>query len=247
MLKLLIFSIIATAIIIVLIYLINKFIKIQSTKDNILKISAVVTVILHYSSLWVSYFTTGEAIIDNTMLLPIYPCNICMWMLLIVSFMKNKKSKIYVILTEFLALGGTICGAIGLYANEIFLANPTFTDYFVLKGLLSHATMLFGTLYILTSGFINIRTFSMTISSAIGLGIFAIIGAIVNILFEAFELGVVNAMFMIDFPLDIPGANFITLGILGVIVAFILSTLYELFFLPEEERWYIKIKKNKEV
>lgn len=247
MTKLLIFSIITTLIIIILLYLINRFIKEKSKKDLILKLSALLTVILHYSSLWVSYFTTGKAVIDNTMLLPIYPCNICMWMLLIVSFMKNKESKVYIVLTEFLALGGTICGAIGLYANEIFLANPTFSDYFVLKGLLSHSTMLFGTLMLLTSGYIKIRTFSMTISSAIGLGIFAIIGAIVNTLFEAFELGEVNAMFMLDFPLDIPGANFMTLGILGIIVAFILSTLYEVIFLPEHERWYVKIKKNKEV
>ena len=39
--------------------------KTQRQKDAILKISALVTVILHYSSLWVDYFTTGKAEVEN--------------------------------------------------------------------------------------------------------------------------------------------------------------------------------------
>lgn len=61
-------------------------------KVNVLKISAILTVIVHYSSLWVDYFSYGSATVQNTMLLPIYPCNIMMWLLLAVSFVKNVKA-----------------------------------------------------------------------------------------------------------------------------------------------------------
>lgn len=247
MTKLLIFSSLTLIIIIVSLFLINKYVKEQETKDKVLKTFAILTVILHYSSLWVDYFTTGEAKVENTMLLPIYPCNICMWMLLIVAFTKNKESSIYKVLTEFLALGGTVCGLIGLFANEIFLSNPDFFDYDSLKGLLSHSTMIFGTMFLISGGYVKVRTISMTISSGIGLLIFAIIGAIINTLFYLFNLDPVNAMYMLDFPLDIPGASFITLGILGVIAVFLITSIYELLFLTPSERWYNTINRHKEV
>lgn len=247
MTKLLIYSFTVLILIIISLILIKKYVKEEKTKDNILKIFALITVILHYSSLWVDYFTTGEAKVDSNMLLPIYPCNICMWMLLIVAFMKNKKGTVYKILSEFLALGGTVCGLIGLFFNEIFLSNPDFLDYDSLKGLLSHTTMIFGTMFLVSEGFAKIRTISMTLSNAIGLLIFALIGAIVNTLFYIFNLDPVNAMYMLEFPFDIPGASFITLGIVGVISAFIITSIYELIFLTPSDRWYNNLKKHSEV
>ena len=247
MTKLLIYSIVTMIVILTSLFVINRKITNQNTKDNILKVFAVITVVIHYSSLWVDYFTTGEAQVDSTMLLPVYPCNICMWMLLIVAFMKDKQSALYKLLTEFLAIAGTVCGLIGLFANEIFISNPDFFDYDSLKGLLSHSTMIFGTMFILTQGYVKVRTICMTISTAIGLCIFAIIGAIVNLIFYLCNLDPVNAMFMLEFPYDIPGASFITLGILGVIVVFIMTSIYELLFLKSSERWYHNINKHKEV
>lgn len=247
MTKLLIYSIVTMIVILTSLFVINRKITNQNSKDNILKVFAVITVVIHYSSLWVDYFTTGEAQVDSTMLLPVYPCNICMWMLLIVAFMKDKQSALYKLLTEFLAIAGTVCGLIGLFANEIFISNPDFFDYDSLKGLLSHSTMIFGTMFILTQGYVKVRTVSMTISTAIGLCIFAIIGAIVNLIFYLCNLDPVNAMFMLEFPYDIPGASFITLGILGIIVVFIMTSIYELLFLKSSERWYHNINKHKEV
>ena len=229
-------------IIIISLWICNKKIHEQNIKNQILKYTAIITVILHYSGLWVDYFSTGSAQVDSTLLLPVYPCNICMWMLLIVAFFKNKESKIYKVLCEFLALGGTVCGLIGLFANEIFLSDPNFLDYSSLKGLLSHSTMIFGTLFILTQGYVKIETISMTISTGIGLLIFAIDGLIVNTLFSICKLDPVNAMYMLEFPFDIPGGSFITLGILGVLVAFIFSNIYEFIFIEKDERWYHKLR-----
>ena len=76
MTKLLIYSIVTMIVILTSLFVINRKITNQNSKDNILKVFAVITVVIHYSSLWVDYFTTGEAQVDSTMLLPVYPCNI---------------------------------------------------------------------------------------------------------------------------------------------------------------------------
>lgn len=173
MTKLLIYSFIVMTLIIISLFVVYKMVKDETKKDKILKIFAILTVIIHFSSLWVDYLTTGSAEVENTMLFPICPCNICMWLLLIVSFMKKKDSFIYKTIAEFLAIGGTLCGLIGLFANEIFLATPEFSNWDSLKGLLSHTTMIFGTLFLLTQGYVKIRAISLTISCTLGLLLFA--------------------------------------------------------------------------
>ena len=76
----------------ILLYICRKVIKTNETKNLILKISSILTVIIHYSSLWIDYLTTGNAVVSNVMLFPIYPCNIVMWMLFLVSLMKNQST-----------------------------------------------------------------------------------------------------------------------------------------------------------
>lgn len=242
LIKLFIFSIITMIIIISALYIINKKVTNQDSKDSILKLSGVLTVFFHYSSLFVDYFLTGEAKVENTMLIPIYPCNVCMWLLLIVAFKKNKDTFMGKSLMEFLAIGGTICGLIGLFGNEIFISNPNFLDYNSLKGLLSHSTMIFGTLFILTGGYVKFRTLRLTLSMIIGLTIFLVDGILVNSLFALFSLDSVNSMYLLEFPLDIKGVNSVTIGIFGVIIIFIISAIYEKFNLEKEERWYSLIK-----
>lgn len=246
--KLLIYSTAAMLLIITGIICCYKKNLTQELKDRILKILAISTVVIHYSSLYVSFFTTGSIEIDSTMILPIYPCNICMWLLLIVSFIKNKNQIFCKISIEFLAVAGTVCGLIGLFANENFLANPSFLDYSSLKGLLSHTTMIAGTLFLFTQGYMRLDTISLTISTACGLLLFIVLGFILNMLYDIFKLDPVNIMFMREFPLDIPGFNFLTLGIAGLIVVFIFGHIYELIMYHKDERWYnnfsFKNKKN---
>ena len=134
-------SALVSAVLLVVLY---KKIKEQSAKEGILKFFAVVTVIIHYSSLWVDYFKSGSATVQSPMLLPIHPCNVCMWLLLISAFVKKREGTLYRLLTEFTFWAGTVCGTIGLVLNENFGNNPTLADYEVLKGMLSHSTMLFG-------------------------------------------------------------------------------------------------------
>ena len=149
-------------------------------------------------------------------------------------------------MAEFLSIGGTLCGVIGLFANEIFLSTPDFANWDSLKGLLSHSTMIFGTLFILTQGYVKIKAISLTISCTLGLLLFAVDGGLLILLFRIFKLPEINIMFMLEFPLDIKGANFVTLGLLGIIVSFLIGNIFELIFIKKEERWYYQInRKNK--
>ncbi len=216
----------------------------DGTKSLALKLMAIVTVIIHYSSLWVSFFATGDKAIEEAQLFPIHPCNVCMWLLLACSFIKNKESRIFKIISEFTFWGGTVCGSIGIIINENFGSNPTLADYDVLKGMLSHSTMVLGCIYLLISGMVHIRV-SNVLSVAAGLIFFVIDGTIINTLYTIFDREACNSMYLQELPFpDMPWVNTLTMGIMGVAVAFIATAIYEQIALPKEERWYSKIKRR---
>lgn len=229
---------------VVLLWLFRKKVNNRSSKDLILKVSAILTVILHYSILYVDYFTYGEASIESTMILPVYPCNIAMWLLLITAFMKNKDGKVFnhiALVTFYLGLIG---GTVGLVLNENYMSNPTFTDWFVVKGLLSHSTLIFGSIYILVGKYIKIRV--SNIFSVIGGLLFLILdGVFVISLHKIFKLDCPNCMFLLENPFpQLPWFNSWVLGIAVVIVLFIVTVLIEQLTLEKEERWYNTLNKN---
>ena len=92
-------------------------------------------------------------------------------MLLIASLLNNKKCLLFQLLSEFCFYGGFICGVLGIVMNTNFDNNPTLADYDVLKGLLSHSTMLFGCLYMFVGKFMRIRVFN-AVSVTAGLAVF---------------------------------------------------------------------------
>ena len=226
--------------------LIFLYVKVEDDdkKTLALRAMAVVTVIIHYSSLWVNFFATGDKTIEESQLLPIHPCNVCMWLLIACSFIKNKKSIIFKLISEFTFWGGVVCGSIGIIINENFGANPTLADYDVLKGMLSHSTMVLGCIYLLVSGMVKIRV-SNVISVIAGLSFFVIDGAIINTLYLISGRGECNSMYLQELPFpDMPWLNTLTMGIMGVAVAFIATAIYEQVALPCEERWYSKLKRR---
>ena len=226
-----------------LMILCKKVIRKDSTKDIVLKSVSLAVVIIHYSSLYVDYFTNhGEAMIENNMILPVYPCNIIMWLLLIVSFMKNKESNVYKTLSEFTFIGGTLCGLIGVLFNINFLNNPDLGDYDIFKGLISHSVMIFGTVYLFVFNYVELEVVRTTKSIFWGLVIFVTCGFTINVLFAIFDIESVNAMFMLEPPLpQLPFFNFFTIGFLGLILSFIGLNIYEHFTLPKEKRWLSKL------
>lgn len=233
------YMVISGVLTIALLILARLFVHSDQSKNKILKFFAIITVLIHYSNLWVDYFASGgSATIENNHILPVYPCNVVMWMLLIAALVGNKKSRLFQILSEFCFYGGTVCGVLGIVLNANFGNTPTLADYDILKGMLSHSTMLFGCLYMLVGGFVKIRVFN-AVSVAIGLATFVLCGAVVNRLYEHFGMTPPDGMFLKSNPYL--GVSPIILGMIAVLLLFAVLALFELR-LPTEERWYTKLK-----
>ena len=240
------YMVVSGAISVLLLLLMRKHLTSDEQKYKALKFFAVITVIIHYSSLWVDFFKNGSAEVSSVMLLPIHPCNVCMWLLVASAFMKNKDSKVYRVLTEYTFLAGCVCGFIGILLNENYDSNPTLLDYDVLKGLLSHSTMIIGCAYLAVSGIVKIRVRN-TISAILGLILFVVDGTVINALYAIFKLDPCNSMYLLEAPFsDIPWLITPVMGLMGVAAAFIITALYEQFALPKEERWYVKLREYRE-
>lgn len=222
-----------------LLYLAWRFATGDKSRNCILKLSAVITVVIHYSSLWVDYFASGgSAQVENNMILPVYPCNVVMWMLLFAAFMDNKRSLPFQILSEFCFYGGIVCGVIGIAFNTNFGNTPTLADYDILKGLLSHSTMLFGCIYMKVGKFMRVRMFNV-VSVVTGLATFILCGVAVNRLYEHFGMEPPDGMFLKSNPYT--DVSPIILGLIAVAFLFCFLALWELR-LPREERWYSKLR-----
>lgn len=218
------------------------YIKTEKGKIAVLKTAAISTVILHYSSLWVDFLTTGEAMVESVMLFAIHPCNICMWILLVLSLCKKRNNTAYRLFSEGLFWVGTVCGFIGILLNENFGNNPTLADWDILKGLLSHSTMIFGTIYLLVGGFVKIRVFNV-LSTTCVLLLFIVDGVLINGLYKAFNLSAPNSMYLQQAPFPaMPWLNTWTIGVTAIALVFAITALHELITLPKKERWYTKLK-----
>lgn len=223
---------------VVLLALAARYAKDQKSKNCILKLSAIITVMIHYSNLWVDYFATGgNATIENNHILPVYPCNVVMWMLLVASLLQNKKRLLFQVLSEFCFFVGSICGIVGIVLNVNFGNTPTLADYDILKGMLSHSTMLFGCLYMMVGKYIRIRVFN-AVSVTIGLGTFVICGVGVNMLYEHFGMTPPDGMFMKSNPYT--SVSPVILGLWAIVIMFCALAIWEMR-LPKEERWYNKL------
>lgn len=223
----------------VLIILAGLFIKTDKNKDRFLKFWAIITVIIHYSILYVEFFTVGTAKVGVSLLLPVYPCNIAMWMLFIVSFIK-KNSKIFTPLAIVTFYLGIIGGVVGIVLNENYISNPSLADYNVLKGLLSHSTMLIGCIYLLVGKYFKIRVSNMP--AIIGGLLFLLLDGLVMIgLFRLFipHINPPNCMYLLENPFpQIPWFNSWILGGASAIILFIFTVVYEQFAVEKGKRWY---------
>ena len=239
-----IFMIVAFVLILAGELLAGFFVRKNGAKRAILITFAVATVLIHFSSLWVDYLSTGAASVDNTMLFLIYPCNIAMWLLLIVALLKNTEGKFYKIVAEFTFYLGIVGGIIGIVFNEIYANSPTFADWHSIKGLFSHATLIFGCIYLAVGGFIKIRVRN-TISVAIGMLFMVADGAITIGIFRACNLEAPNAMYLLANPFEnMPWLNTWTIGVAAVVLTFAITALVEQCALKREDRTLVRLFKG---
>ncbi len=218
----------------VLLLLAWKFLKKQEQKDQLLKFFAILTVLIHYSDIWVDYFTNnGQVQIASIYILPVYPCNVVMWMLLVAALMRRKERLPFQMLGEFCFYIGTLCSVLGILLNANFDNNPTLADYSILKGLLSHSTMLVGCLYMMTGGYIRVRFFN-AVSVTAGLLTFVLCGIGVNRLYDHFGMEAPDGMFLRSNPY-LPVSP-VWPGIGAILLMFLVLGLLELRKKKKEKR-----------
>lgn len=131
---------------------------------------------------------------------------------------------------------------IGIVLNTNFGNTPTLADYGILKGMLSHSTMLLGCLYMLVGGFVKIRVFN-AVSVTAGLATFVLCGAGVNALYEFFGMEAPDGMWLRSNPYF--SFSPMVFGIVFVLLLFGALALWEMR-LPVEDRWYHKLNRRKE-
>ena len=227
---------------VLLLVLSAKCVRTEKTKNRILKFWAIITVVIHYSNLWVNYFATGgNATIENNHILPVYPCNVVMWTLLASALISDKKSVPFQILAEFSFYAGIAGGVIGIVLNKNFGNTPTLADYDILKGMVSHSTMLIGCIYLLVGKFITINRFNL-VSITAGAICFVVCGVGVDWLYTLNGMEPPDGMFLQSNPYVPFSPVLVGLGILAVLLGIL--TLWERK-LPRQERWYAKLIKKK--
>lgn len=228
--KLFIFTIVST--IIVAIGLINarKYIKNDKNKNVIFIFMSLLTILIHYGSVFRSIILGEPIEMCDTYYLPVYPCNVVMWESLVLSILLafNKKGKAFYCIANGMFFIGTICVFVGIAFNINFLSNPNFLDFDILKGLLSHVTLLFCCLYLLVGEFIEVRGI-VNFFGVFFQGItFLICGFITNTVKELLNHPPVNSMFLKEPPLEnMPYLNVFTCGIILLIIYYIVFLMIE--------------------
>jgi len=232
--------------------LLKKNIKTEKAKRVVLLVVAITTVLVHYSTIPYHFFLDGDwkaIIIHNPQyLLPIYPCNVVMWLCLFVAFLKNKESKLFVHLTEFITFFGIFSGVLGMVLNFDFMANPNLLDYDVTKGMFSHMFMILNCCLFPVFGYIKINTPRNMLSVAIGVVIIFLVGTYINILFELitdYPIESINSMFLIKSPFDaVPWLTFFPIVGMLLVVYFAFFNVFELIAFKKSERWFDKLGKR---
>ncbi len=225
------------------IMILSKFIKNQKHKDLFLKIWALTTFILHISIMWVNYLIDGHADAPESVLFPIYFCNACMYLLMVVAFMKNKKGKAFYYLATFVAYGGLLGGLITVFESHYFASNPVVYSWGNLKSMLSHSTMMVGCLYLFVGGYVKIRVSNLVPYIYGLLGCF-VLGLFNNWLFVTMGIYNPNSMYLVKSAID--GVPLFTgYFIAGAMVAliFVFTVIWEMFAYKKGDRWYNHLPK----
>ena len=249
--KLITFNFVLIALIAIGLWLIKKYVTKESTKNLILVVAAVFTIVFHYSTFGFKLLTGGNAMeyLSDTpnLILPIYPCNVVMWSALIFALLKNKHSKLGAFFADYLFWFGIVSTLVGMFANVDFINNPTLADYENVKSIAAHATLLFNVLLLPIFGYIKIDVKRNLTNMIISIFVMAAIGCYCNLVFYALASAEaaydVNSMFLIHSPFE--GLDFLTYPVIALIavpIYFIVFATCDLVAHKKGERFYNKAK-----
>ena len=235
---------------ILIVFLCCKYL--SKKKNLILLLSAILTLVIHFSPLL--YFQIAEGSMmrflqENAfILLPAFPCNVMMWFCLIFALLKDKESKFTKFCVDFIVWLGTVATLIGMFANIDFIANPTFKDFVVLKGVLSHAALLLNTMLIISYKYVKFDFISNMVNMILVVVMLYIIGGYCNLLI--FSLSTqefyyeTNAMFMVHSAFE--GIEILTYQIISsiaLVIYFITFNIIDFIKNEKGNRWFNRIKK----
>ena len=250
MLKLTLFNFLLLAIIALALFFVKKYVKTTRGENILLLVSALVTIIFHYSTFIFRFITDNDALWylgDNpNLILPIYPCNVVMWSCLIFALLKNENSKIKMLIADYVFWFGIFSTLVGMFANVDFIKNPTLADYDITKSIVAHATLLFNVLLLFLFGKIKLDFWRNMKSMVISVIVMYVIGLYCNLIFEvlvsAEEAYDVNSMFIIHSPFE--GLHFLVypvIAAIALVLYFILFTVLDIIKHKKGERWFNKL------
>lgn len=230
--KLIIFNFALIALVATGLWIVKKKVTQKRTQDLILLLAAVFTILLHYSTVLFLLLTGNNAIdyVRETpnLILPIYPCNLVMWMALIFAFFKNKESKLGAFFADYLFWFGIVSTLVGMFANVDFINNPTLLDYENFKSITAHATLLFNVLLLPLFGYIKTDIKRNMKNIVLSIIMMAVVGAYCNLIFSAIGSEAaaydVNSMFLIHSPFE--GLDFLTYPVIALIAIPIYLALF---------------------
>ena len=253
--KVLVFNLILVIIIAFGLWCIKKYVKSERTKNIILIVASFLTILCHYSSLLYHELSNGSAmefLINNpNLILPIYPCNVVMWLALVYGILKNKETKFTLFLGDYIFWFGIASAVVGMFVNIDFFRNPTLLDYDVTKGIVAHAIMLLNVLALPVLGFTKIKLERNLFHILISIVMMYVIGLYCNLVIRVLGSAEfayhVNSMFILHSPFE--GIDFLTypvIALVAFIIYFIVFLICELIVYKKGNRWYNRIfKKNK--
>jgi hypothetical protein len=256
--ELILFNMLLIVIIVGIMIVLKKYVKSSKGENIAILITSISVALCHYSSIPYHIFTSGSAMdflrSNPNLLLPIYPCNVVMWLGIVYGVSKNKESKFNRFLCDYLFWFGIISALVGMFVNIDFMNNPSFKDYDVVKGIVAHAIMLLNVLLLPLFNRIKIKLERNMLHILISVIMMYAIGAYCNLMFETLvsydKAYNVNSMFILHSPFE--GVEFLTYPIIGVMAIgfyFIVFAIAEMFAYKRGDRFYNRIVncfKNKE-
>ena len=203
-----------------LLYGAHRAFKREHTKLRFLRFFALSTVLLHISPMWLTYLESSNnyGFVYDNVLFPIHFCNLAMYCLLVAAYLKPK-TMVHQTFMSFTAWAGIFGGLISLFYPVYYLGQPSIFEWMVLKSMLSHSTLLIGSLYLILGGFVeinrwNLRDFSIGLIGVLFVGLFN------NALLGYYGKNI-NSMFLKEPPIQgVLWLNFLTMPLMMLIIMF---------------------------
>lgn len=221
------YIVVSLSISIALLFYAKRSCRSELAKDRFLKVFALLTFFLHISVMWYDFLRQGSASTPDNVLFPIYFCNLSMYMLMVSAFWSNKKSRAFRVVAIMTGYGGFFGAMISLMYPSYYLGAQSIFLWPVFKSMLSHSTMLIGSIWLLLTGYVPIRVTNAFVYF-VGLLVYALIGVSVNYLFVVNGLSDPNAMYLSHPPLsEAPFLNAYVIGLLMTIVIGVFAKVVE--------------------